>query len=57
MTENSMRRPITMKITGTIFDSGRGEENLQLITEGDLYRKGDSLYLIYDEEILVIFVC
>ena len=39
MTENSMRRPITMKITGTIFDSGRGEENLQLITEGDLYRK------------------
>lgn len=49
MTENSMRRPITMKITGIIFDSGRGEENLQLITEGDLYRKGDSLYLIYDE--------
>ncbi len=38
-----------MKITGTIFDQDRKEENLELITEGDMYRKGDSLYLIYDE--------
>ena len=49
MTDSVCRRPVTMKITGTIFDEDRREENLQLITEGDLYRKGDSLYLIYDE--------
>lgn len=49
MDESALRRAVTMKITGTIFDQDQREENLQFITEGDMYRKGDDLYLIYDE--------
>ena len=49
MGDNALRRAVTMKITGTIFNEDEREENLELITEGDLYRKGDNLYLIYDE--------
>lgn len=49
MGDGALRKAVTMKITGTIFSEDEKEENLQLITEGDLYRKGDNLYLIYDE--------
>ena len=49
MGDNALRREVTMIITGTIFNEDERVENLELITEGDLYRKGDNLYLIYDE--------
>ena len=49
MEDNALKKAVTMKITGTIFEADQREENLELITEGDMYRKGDNLYLIYDE--------
>ena len=38
-----------MKITGKQFSGDISEDQMEFITEGKLYEKGDSTYLIYDE--------
>ena len=40
---------IMMKIIGTQITADLEEDQLEFITEGKLYEKGDALYLIYDE--------
>lgn len=40
---------IMMKIIGTQVTADLEEDQLEFITEGKLYEKGDALYLIYDE--------
>ncbi len=40
---------ITLKITGKHIHDDVEEEQMELITEGKLYRKGEALYLVYDE--------
>ncbi|MEY8297108.1 DUF1934 domain-containing protein [Emergencia timonensis] len=38
-----------LKITGKQFSGDISEDQMEFITEGKLYEKGDSTYLIYDE--------
>ena len=38
-----------MRIIGTQVNANAEEEQLELITEGKLYEKGEAMYLIYDE--------
>ncbi|MCB6994635.1 DUF1934 domain-containing protein [bacterium 210820-DFI.6.37] len=40
---------IMMKIIGTQVTADLEEDQMEFITEGKLYQKGDALYLIYDE--------
>ncbi|MCQ4637443.1 DUF1934 domain-containing protein [Anaerovorax odorimutans] len=40
---------IMMKIIGTQVTADLEEDQLEFITEGKLYQRGDALYLIYDE--------
>lgn len=42
-------KDIMLKITGKQFSGDISEEQMEFITEGKLYEKGDSTYLIYDE--------
>lgn len=42
-------KEIMMKIIGTQISADLEEDQLEFITEGKLYQKGDALYLIYDE--------
>lgn len=42
-------KDIMMKIIGTQVNSNMEEEQLEFITEGKLYEKGETMYLIYDE--------
>lgn len=43
---------IMLKIIGTQVTADLEEEQLELITEGKLYEKGEALYLIYEESTL-----
>lgn len=40
---------IMMKIIGTQISADLEEDQMEFITEGQMYQKGDSLYLLYDE--------
>lgn len=40
---------IMMKIIGTQVTADLEEDQMEFITEGKLYQRGDALYLIYDE--------
>lgn len=42
-------KTIMMKIIGTQISPNMEEDQMEFITEGKLYEKGDALYLIYDE--------
>ncbi len=42
-------KDIMLKITGKQFSGEEAEEHMEFITEGKLYQKGESKYLIYDE--------
>ena len=42
-------KDIMLKITGKQFSGDISEDQMEFITEGKLYEKGDSTYLIYDE--------
>lgn len=42
-------KDIMLKITGRQFSGDSSEDQMEFITEGKLYEKGDSTYLIYDE--------
>lgn len=42
-------KEVMMKIVGTQVTADMEEEQLELITEGKLYEKGEAMYLIYDE--------
>lgn len=40
---------IMMKIIGTQINADLEEDQMEFVTEGKLYQKGDSIYLLYDE--------
>lgn len=42
-------KEIMMKIIGTQVNDDMEDDQLELITEGKLYEKGEAMYLIYDE--------
>ena len=42
-------KDIMLKITGKQFSGDISEDQMEFITEGKLYEKGDSTYLIYDD--------
>ena len=42
-------KDIMLKITGKQFAGDNSEDQMEFITEGKLYEKGDATYLIYDE--------
>ena len=42
-------KEIMMKIIGTQMNADMEEDKMEFITEGKLYQKGDSMYLLYDE--------
>lgn len=42
-------KDITLKIVGKQIYRDVEEEQIEFVTEGKLYEKGDSLYLIYEE--------
>lgn len=42
-------KDITLRITGKQFAGGNLEDNMEFITEGKLYEKGEATYLMYDE--------
>lgn len=42
-------KDIMLKIIGKQFEQGAEEVSLEFITEGKLYSKGQSLYLVYEE--------
>ena len=42
-------KDIMLKITGKQLSGDNSEDQMEFITEGKLYEKGDSTYLIYDE--------
>lgn len=42
-------KDIMMRIIGTQFGEDRAEEQMEFITEGKLYEKGEAMYLLYDE--------
>ncbi len=42
-------KKITMKITGSQSSEGQQDDQMEFITEGELYDKGGALYLIYEE--------
>ena len=42
-------KDITLKIVGKQVFEDAEEDQIEFITEGKLYEKGDSLYLIYEE--------
>ena len=42
-------KDIMLKITGKQYVGEEAEEQMEFVTEGQLYEKGDSTYLIYDE--------
>ena len=42
-------KDITLKIVGKQIYKDVEEEQIEFVTEGKLYEKGDSLYLIYEE--------
>ena len=42
-------REIMMKIIGTQVTADLEEDQMEFVTEGKLYEKGEALYLIYDE--------
>lgn len=42
-------KDIMLKITDKQFSGDNSEDQMEFITEGKLYEKGDSTYLIYDE--------
>lgn len=42
-------RDITLKITGSQKTADKEDEQMEFITEGKLYEKSESLYLIYEE--------
>lgn len=42
-------KKITMKITGSQASEGQPDDQMEFITEGELYEKGESLYLMYEE--------
>lgn len=42
-------KDIMLKITGKQYSGDDSEDKMEFITEGKLYEKGDSKYLIYDE--------
>ncbi len=42
-------KDIMLRITGKQYDGDRLEENMEFVTEGKLYAKGDATYIIYDE--------
>ncbi len=42
-------KDIMLKITGKQFAGDNAEDQMEFITEGKLYEKGDATYLIYDE--------
>lgn len=47
--KDNLKRDITLKIIGIQMNADMEEENMEFITEGTLYKKGESLYLTYDE--------
>jgi len=42
-------KDVTLKITGKHIHENVEEEQLELVTEGKLYQRGDNIYLTYDE--------
>lgn len=42
-------KDIMLKITGKQYSGDDSEDQMEFITEGKLYEKGESKYLIYDE--------
>jgi len=42
-------KDITLKITGKQVTADMEEDQMEFVTEGKLYERGDNLYLIYDE--------
>lgn len=42
-------KEIMVKITGRQISSDTGEDSMEFITEAKLYRRGEALYLIYEE--------
>lgn len=42
-------KDIMLKITGRQFAGEEGEDRMEFVTEGKLYEKGESTYLVYDE--------
>jgi len=42
-------KDITLKIVGKQFSGDEAEDKLEFVTDGKLYEKGDTTYLIYDE--------
>ncbi len=42
-------RDITLKITGKQVYEDREEDQMEFVTEGQLYQKNDAIYVIYDE--------
>ena len=42
-------KTIMMRIIGTQVNAEMEEDQMEFVTEGKLYQKGDSLYLLYDE--------
>lgn len=42
-------KKITMKIIGSQSLEGQQDDQMEFVTEGELYDKGDALYVIYEE--------
>lgn len=42
-------KEIMVKITGRQISSDTGEDSMEFITEAKLYKRGEALYLIYEE--------
>ena len=42
-------RDITLKITGKQIYDGQEEDQMEFVTEGQLYQKNGAVYMIYDE--------
>lgn len=43
------KKDIMLKIVGKQFENGNEETNLEFVTEGKLYERGQAIYLVYEE--------
>ena len=49
MKESGLKKEVTLKIIGKHIHENVEEDQLELVTEGNLYQRGGRIYLTYDE--------
>ena len=47
--KKALKKAITLKIIGMPMGEGASDGNIEFVTEGNMYKKGKALYLVYDE--------